>query len=45
MKKEYLKPSMKVFELRHRQTILCGSGEGPDFGYTPTIGEDGKHLV
>lgn len=22
-----------------------GSGEGPEFGYTPTIGEDGKHLV
>ena len=29
MKKNYLKPSMKVINLKQRSMILCGSGTDP----------------
>ena len=29
MKKNYLKPSMKVINLKQRQMILCGSNDDP----------------
>ena len=28
MKKQYMKPAMKVYELQHRSTILAGSPTG-----------------
>ena len=44
-KKEYTKPAMKVYELQHRQTILCGSGDDY-WGYTaPGIDNDMNHLA
>ena len=46
MKRRYEKPSMKVYPLQHRLQILCGSGEGPEFGYVPGgIGEDKKLMA
>ena len=33
MKKEYMKPSMKVVELQHKCQILAGSGEIHDANY------------
>lgn len=44
-KKEYTKPAMKMYELQHRQTILCGSGDDY-WGYTaPGIDNDMNHLA
>lgn len=44
MKKQYIKPSMKVFELHTKPQLLVGSGypndwDGP-IGYTPGLGTD-----
>ena len=42
MKKQYEKPSMKVYELKGRSQILAGS-PGPydhDFGYMPGVNND-----
>ena len=33
MKKEYMKPSMKVVELQHKCQILAGSGDIHDANY------------
>ena len=39
MKKQYTKPSMEVYDLKHRQMILCSSeptrGYDYEFGYIP----------
>ena len=40
MKKQYTKPSMEVYDLKQRPSLLCGSGDptqGYDyqFGYIP----------
>ena len=47
MKKTYMKPSMKVYELQRHQMILCGSSNDPDYwGYnTPAIDNDMNHLA
>lgn len=45
MKKNYTKPTMEVFELKHRQMILCGSGEGPEFGYMPSDTTDMNNMA
>lgn len=34
-KKLYEKPSMRVFELKHRQQLLVGSGLNDPTDYTP----------
>jgi hypothetical protein len=40
MKKQYTKPSMEVYELKQRPSLLCGSdptrGWDDQFGYIPT---------
>ena len=44
-KKQYMKPSMKVYEIGKTTRLLVGS---ENFGYTPGIpgmGEDEKHLA
>lgn len=41
MKRIYEKPSMKVYELKGRTQILCGSSPYPTdvpLGYTPGVG-------
>ena len=44
MKKEYMKPTVKVVELQHRTMILAGSGGGP-LGSVNTQGvDDGDEL-
>jgi len=51
MKKQYMKPSMKVYNLQHRTMILCGSDEkgipsyDDDYGYIPRIGDGSNHLA
>lgn len=48
MKRKYEKPSMKVYELQHRQMILCGScgnGYPGGLGYTPGIGGEENKLA
>ncbi len=36
MKKQYMKPAMKVYELQHRSMILCGSpNDGPQWYNEP----------
>lgn len=37
MKKTYMKPAMKVYELQRHQMILCGSPNPDYWGYTPGI--------
>lgn len=44
-KRQYMKPSMKVYEFGNTTRLLVGS---ENFGYTPRIpgmGEDEKHLA
>ena len=41
MKKEYMKPTMRVFELQHRSQILAGSGGDPTPGVPWWTGEAG----
>ena len=42
MKKQYKKPSMEVYDLKQRPSLLCGSGEPDYWGYNaPGIGLDG----
>jgi len=40
MKKQYTKPSMEVYDLKQRPSLLCGSdptrGWDDQFGYIPT---------
>ena len=46
MKKKYMKPSMKVYEIKQQSHLLVGSPV--DTGYVPTIpGQpaDDKHLA
>ena len=43
MKKEYMKPSMTVYEIVISK-IICASGENPD-GYIPSQPADEKHLA
>ena len=47
MKKQYMKPSMQVYELKGRSPILCGSGNpyDDDFAYMPGFGKDDSHLT
>ena len=49
MKKQYIKPSMQVYEMKARQMILCGSsipGYDDDYGYMPGLGkDDNSHLA
>lgn len=48
MKKQYMKPSMKVYELKGKPQLLAGSApDYPDrFGFAPGITpEDGNHLA
>lgn len=48
MKKEYVKPSMEVYQLNLPSKLLVGSGGGGDFAHIPTIPgmpEDEKHLA
>ena len=42
MKKQYEKPSMKVYELKGRSQILAGSPDpyDRDFGYMPGVNDD-----
>ena len=42
MKKEYMKPSMKVVELQHKCQILAGSGDihNANYGFDASFGED-----
>ena len=42
MKKQYEKPSMKVYEIKGRSQILSGSPDpyNQDFGYMPGFNED-----
>lgn len=42
MKKQYEKPSMKVYELKRRSQILAGSPDpyNQDFGYMPGGNDD-----
>ena len=46
MKKQYLKPSMRLFVLNGRSQILCGSGENPyDDEFAYVSGRDEHHLA
>lgn len=46
MKKQYMKPSMKVYELQGRARILCGSGEPDYWGYAaPGIDNENNNLA
>lgn len=52
MKKDYLKPSMMVCELKQKSHILMVSGEqsspkkyDDEFGYIPGLPEDEKQLA
>ena len=52
MKKEYLKPSMTVYELKQKPQILVGSGEkssprkyDDEFGYIPGVNSDLNKLA
>lgn len=42
MKKQYMKPSMKVYPLLHQPQLLVGSTPNSDdwLNYTPTIGNN-----
>ena len=42
-KKNYVKPSMEVYDLPKRQMILCLSNG--ELGYIPGSSEDEKHLA
>ena len=48
MKKQYMKPSMKVYKLNSHSQLLAGSSphdwDGP-VGYAPGIDEDKNHLA
>lgn len=35
MKREYMKPQMRVVELHHQPQLLCGSGRGLQSAYGP----------
>ncbi len=47
MKKNYMKPSMKVYELKRRPQLLQSSGDYPGgLGYVPGFAsEDDNHLA
>ena len=47
MKKQYEKPSMKVYELKGHSQILAGSPApyDHDFGYMPGVNEDKHYLA
>lgn len=48
MKKQYMKPSVRVYELKGRSQILCGSGGDPydeDFAYMPSVEKAENKLV
>jgi hypothetical protein len=48
MKKEYMKPAMKVYEFEQKPQLLVGSGGGGEMNYIPTLpGQptDDKHLA
>ena len=54
MKKQYIKPSTKVIDLKQRQVLLCGSGNekgrkspcdyDDEFAYMPRFTPDENHL-
>ena len=48
MKKQYTKPSLKVYELNNKHQLLAGSNP-PDWngpvGYTPSIAEEKHYLA
>lgn len=51
MKKQYMKPSMKVYKV-HMTHLICTSGGDrgipgydDDFGYMPNFGEDGMNKM
>lgn len=50
MRKQYMKPAMKVYEMKPAR-IICTSGGDPtnpwnqDFGYAPGIDNDKNHLA
>ena len=48
MKKQYMKPVMKVYSLRQQPQLLAGSNYPPDWdgpvGYTPGIADDKNQL-
>lgn len=45
MRKQYMKPAMKVYEMKPARIICTSGGEGPEFGYTPGIDNDKNHLA
>ena len=47
MKKQYTKPTMKVYPLLQQPQILAGSTPTSDdwLNYTPTIGNNDKNLT
>ena len=44
-KKNYVKPSMKVYELNQPMQLLQGSGGGGGMSYLPGQPQDEKHLA
>ena len=45
MRKQYMKPAMKVYEMKPARIICTSGGDGPEFGYTPGIDNDKNHLA
>ena len=45
MKRRYIKPSMKVYELKQKPMILAGSDKPDQWGYMPGLPHDENHLA